>query len=329
MSGFQIPIEISLPRAFVLDPIINGEQAYAQAGAFKSKVFGLDLGKILRRSKTTIEAKLLERRLVPFWHIHCQSHFDYSRLNNYQIAAHHPDAVKITLQGPNQQSIDYRVDQSGRSGGIVTTTGIERCVTQREKVNWIDSYIQQEEITPLEAEKEQQRMQKYILQRPQLVDDLEIFANSLMINGDKLFQDDIQTTIVPPLETADNVVRRTLKEVMVSIDAPTIHEAHLKVEKVDLYFRPLFVFEFEKLDQQNNALERKLEELDALNRDHWTNLATTEFQMSKIPWVKILKLSADIGTILLQDTPIAGTAFKVTGKILDQGPDIIDDIQRS
>lgn len=329
MTSFQIPIELSLPRSFVLDPIINAEQAYAQAGAYKSRVFGLDLIKLIRRSKTTIEARLLERRLVPFWHIQCQSHFDYSRLNNYQIAPHHPDAIKITLQGPNQQALDFRVDQTGRSASYVALTGIERCLTRRDKTVWIDSYIQQEEVAPGDWEKQQQRMQKYVLQRPQLVEDLEAFASTLTVQGQQLFQDGIQTIVVPPLETADNVVRRSLKEVMVSIDAPTIHEAYLKVGKIDLYFRPLYVFEFEKLDEHGNALERKLEELDALNREHWTNLATTEFQMSKLPWAKILRLSADIGNILLQDVPIAGTAFKITGKILDQGPDILDDMRGS
>ena len=49
--------------------------------------------------------------------------------------------------------------------------------------------------------------------------------------------------------------------------------------------------------------------------------------MPRVPWTKILQLSADIGTILLQDMPIAGTAFKVTSTLLDQGPDIINSVR--
>jgi hypothetical protein len=326
MPGFSIPIELREPRCFVLESVINPDQAYAQAGAFKGRVFGFDLGRVVRRSKV-IEAKLLHRRLVPFWHIQCQSHFDFSRLNNYQLLAHHPDAVKITLQGPNEQAIDFRVDQTGRSGGQVTITGIERCVTNRDKVNWIDSYVQREDMTPQMAQQEQKRMQAYIVQRPKEVVDLEEFVASLSVGNSTLYQDGLETLVVPPLETADNVVRRSLKEVMVAIDAPMIHEAWLKVENIDLYFRPLFVFQFDKVDDHGNTIERKLEELDALNKDHWTTLATTEFQLPRVPWTKILRLSSDIGTILLQDIPIAGTAFKVTSTVLDQGPDIVNSMR--
>lgn len=326
MPGFNIPIEIREPRCFVLESVINPDQAYAQAGAYKSRVFGLNIGRIIGRSRR-IESTLLHRRLVPFWHIKCKSHFDFSRLNNYQLLAHHPDAIKITLQGPNDQTIDFRVDQTGRSGGQVTITGIERCITARDKINWIDSYVQRDDLTPQVAQQEQKRMVDYTRKGTKEIEDLEGFVNSLTLDDNLLHQDGVKTLIVPPLETADNVVRRSLKEVMVSIDAPTIHEAWLKVENVDLYFRPLFVFQFDRVDEQGNTIDRKWEELDALNRDNWTTLATTEFQIPRVPWIKILKLSADIGTILLQDIPIAGTAFKVTSHVLDQGPDIINDMR--
>lgn len=326
MPGFSIPIELREPRCFVLESVINPDQAYAQAGAFKGRVFGFNLGRVIGRTKI-VEAKLLHRRLVPFWHIRCLSHFDFSRLNNYHLLAHHPDAVKITLQGPSEQTIDFRVDQTGRSGGQVTVTGIERCVTRRDKVNWIDSYMSRENPTAQLVQQDQKRMQAYMVQRPREVPELEQFVQLLSMENDTVYGDGLETMVVPPLETADNVVRRCLKEVMVAIDAPMIHEAWLKVENIDLYYRPLFVFQFEKMDEQGNAIELKLEELDGLNKDTWTTLATTEFQMPRVPWTKILQLSADIGTILLQDMPIAGTAFKVTSTILDQGPDIINSVR--
>ncbi len=72
------------------------------------------------------------------------------------------------------------------------------------------------------------------------------------------------------------------------------------------------------MDRDGNPIERKLEELNALKKDHWVNLETTEFQMSTIPWVKILKLSADIGSIVLQDVPIVGTTMKVISVVASQ-----------
>ena len=102
--------------------------------------------------------------------------------------------------------------------------------------------------------------------------ELEKFVHSIAVNGNALYEDGLETIVVPPLETADNVVRRCLKEVMVAIDAPMIHEAWLKVDTIDLYYRPLFVFQFEKMDDHGNAIELKLEELDGLNKDNWTTL---------------------------------------------------------
>jgi hypothetical protein len=85
--------------------------------------------------------------------------------------------------------------------------------------------------------------------------------------------------------------------------------------------------EFIHLDNDGNPVERKLEELDGLKKDRWENLETTEFQMSTIPWVKILKLSADIGAIVLKDIPVVGTTMKVASAIASQGPDIVEDLQ--
>ena len=89
-----------------------------------------------------------------------------------------------------------------------------------------------------------------------------------------------------------------------------------------------FVFEFIHLDGDGNPVERKLEELDALKKDRWENLETTEFQMSTIPWVKILKLSADIGAIVLKDIPVVGTTMKVASAVASQGPDIVEEMRK-
>jgi hypothetical protein len=171
-------------------------------------------------------------------------------------------------------------------------------------------------------------LQDSTLQRPKPVNDLDSFVTELTIDGNNLFSDVLETMVVPPLEAADSVIRRMLQKVMVPIEAATIFDWQLEVQTIDLYFRPIFVFEFIRMDRDGNALERKLEELNALKKDHWVNLETTEFQMSTIPWVKILKLSADIGSIVLQDVPIVGTTMKVISAVATQGPDILDNKKR-
>lgn len=333
-SGLEIPTRVAPPRCFFMAPVINESQSYTQAGEYKSKVFGFDPKQLLRafskKRDRGIEAELLERRLVPFWHVRCKSHFDYTRMKDYTISANDPDAISITIQGNdmegNQMEMIYRVDQTGRSGGQVSLTGIERCVTDRDNTQWIDSYMRTEDWLPKDLEDHRKLLKDTAKQRPIAVPDIAEFGGNLAIDGQKIFDDDIKTIVVPPLETADNVVRRALQQVMVPIEAATIFQWGLEVTNIDLYFRPLYIFEFVRLDQDGNPIERKLEELDALHKDQWVNLQATEFEMSTIPWLKILKLSADIGVIMLRDVPIIGTSMKIASTVAGQAPDIIDEI---
>ncbi|HEY89974.1 MAG TPA: hypothetical protein G4N98_09650 [Thermoflexia bacterium] len=207
-------------------------------------------------------------------------------------------------------------------------TGIERCIKDREVIEWIDSYVQSDDWSDRKKAIKQKQLQESALQRPRQVTDLENFANSLILEGRSLFDDSIETIVVPPLETGDNVIRRILPKVTIPIEVATIYKWSLEVLKIDLYFRPIFVFEFIRQDREENPVERKLEELDALKKDRWVNLETTEFQMSTIPWAKILKLSADIGAIVLKDIPVVGTTMKVASAVASQGPDIIEDMKK-
>lgn len=331
-SSLAIPTTIQEPRCFMLEPVINASQAHTQAGEHKSKAFGFDIRRAFRGRPKDIETKLVHRRLVPFWHVRCRSHFNLTRLRDYTIAALDPDAVMITIQGTdrsgNQTEAIYRVDQSGRSGGQVKLTGIEQCIKDRDVAEWIDSYTQNAEWSDKQKAARQKQLQESALQHPSLVSDLEEFAHSLILEGERLFDDDLETIVVPPLETADDVIRRMLSKVTVPIEAATIYEWLFEVQTIDLYFRPIFVFEFIHLDKDGNPVERKLEELDALKKDRWENLETTEFQMSTIPWAEILKLSADIGATVLKDIPIVGTTMKVTNAVASEEPDIVDDIQK-
>lgn len=331
-SNLEIPTTIAKPRCFVLEPVINESQAYAQAGEHKSRVFGFNIRRVFTRRPQNIETKLIHRRFVAFWHIRCRSYFDFSRLREYTIKTYDPDAVMLTLQGTdrsnNKTEAVYRVDQSGRSGGQIKLTGVERCIKEREATEWIDSYTQSIDRADKEEVDKQKQFKRSTLQRPRQVTDLKEFANSLTVGGQPIVDDNIETIVVPPLETADNVVRRILPEVTIPIEAATIYEWSLKVLNVDLYFRPIFVFEFVRQDDEGNPVERKLEELDALQKDRWVNLETTEFQMPTIPWAKILKLSADIGAIVLKDVPVVGTTMEVASAVASQGPGIVEDMKK-
>ena len=54
-NSLSIPTEFCEPRCFVLEPLINSNQALFQAGEYKGKVFGFDLRRAFGRDR--IESK--------------------------------------------------------------------------------------------------------------------------------------------------------------------------------------------------------------------------------------------------------------------------------
>ena len=237
--------------------------------------------------------------------------------------ASNPNAFMITLHGPEGGTLIYRVDTTGRSEGRVTIPGTERCVEDPELSIYVDSYVKMIDTSLEERQSEQHRFQRYSREKQKPVTDLQEFGTALSINGVKLFTDNIETIVVPPLETADTVVKRAVKSETVPVEPPGPNNWFLKIQNVDLYFRPLYVFEFEKFAVDNRREDRRSAELDALDRTHWTTLATSEYQIPTLPWGSILKLSTDIALVLLRDVPVLGQSLEISKLLMEQGPEII------
>lgn len=325
-SNFTIPFEYVNPRCFILKSVFDKSQALVQAGNHQSSVFGWSSRVPLFDRRN--EATLLNRRLVPFWHVKCSSHFDYNRHAEYTIDVSSVEAVEITIRRDHNRSITYPVDAK-RMDGKVKLSGFERIVSNREHESWEDSYVHQQDLPLIQVDENKKRMKGYLIHSPREVDNLEEFGTASTIDGHPLFEDDVETIVVPPLDTAESIAQRAISNVMVAMDGPSVNQARLRLERIDLYFRPIYVIEFERFDRNGNRIDRKIEELDALSHKRWTTLERTDFQLAQIPWVKILKLSADVGAVLLQNYSGIGPALQITSKLLDQGPDILNSLSGS
>ena len=207
---------------------------------------------------------------------------------------------------------------------------------RKREVDWIDSYLQVTHPPPDHVQEFQKREQEHKQRlkdytekhEPIEVGDFSAFFQALQVDGEALFADSVPTTITVPLEKADIIVQRTLKAVMESISAEYIHSWGLRVETINLYFRPLYVFEFKQYDVQDREVrEKRVEELDGLNRNLWTPLPTTGRPKSDIPWAEILKLSTDLGLVLLRDVSGVGQILEL-GKVLqDHLPEIAKEMR--
>ncbi|MEA3397329.1 MAG: hypothetical protein U9R05_07695 [Chloroflexota bacterium] len=151
-----------------------------------------------------------------------------------------------------------------------------------------------------------------------------------LLDGQPLYEDlaDEKIRVLLPREPANRVVGNVMKKVMVSIEPVAIHDWLLTIDAVDLYLRPVFVFQFERAGKEAAVAERKFEQLDALTGD-WTALETTEVLSSNIPWEKILVLTMDASAVVFQE--LSGPWLKVTAGLLKVGseqlPGIMADIR--
>jgi hypothetical protein len=120
-----------------------------------------------------------------------------------------------------------------------------------------------------------------------------------------------------------------MKKVMVSKQPIRIHDWFLAVDTVDLYFRPAYVFQFERRDKDGKLISMKLEELDAVN-GKWTTLSTIDVRRSSVPWDKVLLLTMDATAVVLKElggpwTRTAAGLFEVGTKHV---PGIVEDMKQ-
>lgn len=330
-TSLALPIQICKPRCFVIDPSINRFQATTKAGAHGEKSYRLS--SIFKRG-TTFNVRLIQRRLIPFWSIRCASRFHYDRSSSYLIQINDKDTVELTMTTTDGQEFTLPVNSQSNTRTL-TVNGKERCVTSRDVSEFIEAYQLPEAkskiLNPFGPKDNQGQFQEYLSNPTIPVSDIATLYQNHTIDGQQLYNDlqDENIQIVLPDLPANRVVGDVMKKVMVSIEPIKIHDWSLAVEVADLYFRPVYIFEFERLDKEKNLIENKLEQLDAITGE-WVNISSREvIQPGRIPWDKIMHLTIDASVVVLQE--LGGPWVRVTAGLVevsvDQIPDIVDDLK--
>ena len=205
-------IVIAEQGAYCFEPSISADEARGRAGAHKGAAFGT-LSRLLSRPKDediTIEEQGL--RFIPIWHAKGHLHFVYDRRESYRIAVKTAHVKTVTIG-----TTDYTPSGSGPAGFEVPA--IEHCVRDESKELWLDAVTSQ----PVNA-------QPYLKGRiTETV--LETFAPE-------------GAQIVTPTVRASSVIRTLLGDDFRPTDADTILEEEVKVDCIDLYFRPAYAFKY-------------------------------------------------------------------------------------
>jgi hypothetical protein len=221
-------MEITLvpERAMILAEQLSMDQAEGRAWSNKLDAFGrlVKVTSLFSRPKDE-DFQLLykEKRYQPFWHIICSSHYVYERRRQYPLKVSGPEVKSVMIEGLEYDS----------ASGTVTLTGVEHCQEELRQEVLVDGFTNQP--------------------NPALADYLK-FPTTEVAEDDL---DDFQPAdaiVVPPQARASAVVRDILIGMIKSVQADRIIEDRIDVERVDLYYRPVYAFQYSWISKEKETV---------------------------------------------------------------------------
>ncbi len=200
-------------RALSLIETLSWEEVKERAWDNKAAAFASGLGKIFARPKPDdIKISQQEKRWRPFWHVRCSSRYLYDRTRHYQIPIPQPEVRTVV--------IDQREYVPSGSPRSFTLVGLEKCREEGTAERIMDAVTG-----------EPQDWAHYLQFETELIPDLVGWKPA-------------ESVVVPAQVQASTVTRQALSALIKPLDADTIQQDLITIEQIDLYYRPVYTFEF-------------------------------------------------------------------------------------
>ena len=262
-------------QIFCLFPKLNTSQALANAGSLMIASFGIE-GKICRLKPEDITIMSYNLYYEPFWHIDCDIHYKYDRVCSHDVTSIMPEVNSLTINDN-----DYLVVESNPRK--FTISGIEHCSTSGRKDVIFDA----------EREKEQD-WKKYIDYQKEIVTDDSSFANK-------------EGIFLPPKMSANALVNKVFLSLPRPIKADIVHEGTFNINKLNLYFRPVYIFEY-RWDKKNKTA---VTALDGITGKGISNSITFHEKVKKVMTRDLLlDVSAEAANLIIPGSSIAFKLIK-------------------
>jgi hypothetical protein len=278
-------MEISIvdEKAFLLPETLTVDQARERAWDKKVVAFGSGLTSIFSRPKAEdVEVTYSEKRYEPFWFIRCVGHHVYDRTVRCPAKATGPEVQSVTVAGQ-----DYLLVDDKKYGPLTFfLPGVEHCKEDQLREAYCDGQSgERQDLSAL--------LQKYPRQ--------EILLDNFAPEG----------IVVAPEIRASFVVRQMLQEMIKPVQADKIMEEQVIIEKLELYYRPVYAFEFKWIPKERVAVA----EFDGLTGQMRTGGRTLRQKMSgKISRDLLFDLGADVLGMVV---PGGSIAVKLTKAAID------------
>jgi hypothetical protein len=224
-------IHLGATHIYALNPSLDFSTAQQQATDKRLNVVAGGLGGLLSRPKPEeVDLTYSETRYESFWHLTCTVRYVFERKKDFNIAVAGHEVRKVTLLGQEfevaapapAQGAGGFLQQIGVGGArSFTLPGVEYCVDENKQERFLDAATGQP--LPIGAE--------YVKK-----DKSEIVDLALLTSGDHI--------VVPPQQSASKITKALLATMAKQIQADKILEDVVEINTLDLYFRPIYAFEF-------------------------------------------------------------------------------------
>ncbi|MBP9818171.1 hypothetical protein KBC75_05515 [Candidatus Shapirobacteria bacterium] len=275
-------INVAPQRILVLPDQINPEEARELSWTKKLSAFDAVskiTGFLSRPHDDDFELIYQEHRYEPFWHIIATSRYIYDRSAIYQVPVTGSEVKKVTYQ-----KSDYPV-----TNGHIHLSVLEHCDQDSKEEIIIDGVSGQNNSD----------FSKYISLESKVVTgkiEKSVPQNSIM---------------VPPQIRASSLMRQTLAKMIKGIEADKILEESVEVPCIDLYYHPIYAFQYRWVSKNKEAII----EIDGLTGEIKSGLRVFREYIGKVIDPNFLfDVGADAAGLII---PGGSIAVKVAKKYLD------------
>ncbi len=163
-----------------------------------------------------------ESRYQPFWHVVAKAKYVYDRNAIYQISVSGKEVRSVTMHNS-----DYN-----ETNGHIHVPVLEHCTQEEHNEVYIDGV----------SGKNQSNLAKYISMSSVVVKD----------TLEKLVSKD--SILVPPQTRVSAIMRDALAKMIKGIQADKIIEEEVEVACVDLYYRPVYAFQYRWISKDKETI---------------------------------------------------------------------------
>ncbi len=269
-------------RILIFSEQLSFEEAEKKAWSKKGDAFGTFtklVGFLNKPQDEDFELIYKEHRYEPFWHVVANAHYVYDRNTVYQVSVGGPEVKSVTHLEKNFEVTNSHIHQDV----------IEHCEQNESEEILVEGI----------TGKSDKNLKKYLSLATKPVN------NSIEEAVEK------DAILVPPQVRISALMRDALAKMIKGIQADKIIEENLKVEYVDLYYRPVYAFKYLWKSKAKEAIVQ----IDGLTGEISVGTRVFKEYLGKMLDKNFLfDLGADAAGILI---PGGSIAMKIAKKYVD------------